>query len=57
MKSGYCTIMWNQRDCGANEMNHHQPHQRPDFKEVDVVSTVGLEGIPLLWALSRKQNG
>ena len=29
-------------------MSHHQPHQRPDFKEVDVVSTVGLEGIPLL---------
>ena len=29
-------------------MSHHEPHQRPDFKEVDVVSTVGLEGIPLL---------
>ena len=25
MKSGYCTIMWNRRACGANEMNHHQP--------------------------------
>ena len=29
MKNGYCTIMWNGRDCGASEMNHHQPHQRP----------------------------
>ena len=25
MKNGYCTIMWNRRACGANEMNHHQP--------------------------------
>ena len=24
MKSGYCTIMWNGRDLGAREMNHHQ---------------------------------
>ena len=31
MKSGYCTIMWNRRDCGASEMIHHQPHQRPVF--------------------------
>ena len=31
MKSGYCTIMWNGRDCGGREMNHHQPHQRPIF--------------------------
>ena len=29
MKSGYCTIMWNRRDHGASEINHHQPHQRP----------------------------
>ena len=29
MKSGYCIIMWNGRDCGASEMNHHQAHQRP----------------------------
>ena len=29
MKSGYCTMMWNRRDRGASEMNHHQPHQRP----------------------------
>ena len=31
MKSGYCTITWNGTDCGASEMNHHQPHQRPVF--------------------------
>ena len=31
MKSGYCTTMWNGRDGGASEMNHHQPHQRPVF--------------------------
>ena len=31
MKSGYCTIVWNDRDCGASEMYHHQPHQRPVF--------------------------
>ena len=31
MKSGYCTIMWNGRDRGASEMNHHQPHRRPVF--------------------------
>ena len=31
MKSGYCAIMWNGRDRGASEMNHHQPHQRPVF--------------------------
>ena len=24
----YCTTMWNGRDRGASEMNHHQPHQR-----------------------------
>ena len=27
MKSGHETIMWNGGDCGANEMNHCQPHQ------------------------------
>ena len=26
MTSGCCTIMWNGRDRGASEMNHHQPH-------------------------------
>ena len=31
MKSGYWTIMWNGRDCGANKMNHHQPQKRPVF--------------------------
>ena len=31
MKSGYCTIMWNGRDHGASEMNHHQLHKRPVF--------------------------
>ena len=31
MKSGCCTIIWNGRDRGASEMNHHQPHQRPVF--------------------------
>ena len=33
MKSGYCTIMWNGRDRGASEMNHHQPHQRLVFMQ------------------------
>ncbi|KAF6099802.1 hypothetical protein HJG60_011534 [Phyllostomus discolor] len=48
MKSGYFTIMWNERDRGASEMSHHQPHQRPIFvKEGDVVCVVGLEGSPL----------
>ena len=27
MKSEYWTIMWNRRDCGASEMNHHQLQQ------------------------------
>ena len=31
MKSGYCTTMWNGRDRGTSEMNHHQPHQRQVF--------------------------
>ena len=26
-KSGYCTIMWNGRDHGARERNHHLPYQ------------------------------
>ena len=30
-ESGYCTIIWKGRDCGATEMNHHQPHQRLVF--------------------------
>ena len=29
----YWTIMWNRRDCGASEMNHHQPHRRPGFTQ------------------------
>ena len=31
MKCGYCTIMWNGKDCRANEMNHHQPYWRLVF--------------------------
>ena len=31
MKSGYCTTIWNRSVSGASEMNHHQPHQGPDF--------------------------
>ena len=31
MKSGYCAKIWSGRECGASEMNHHQPHQRPIF--------------------------
>ena len=31
MKTGYYKVMWNGRDHWANEMNHHQPHQRPVF--------------------------
>ena len=27
MRSEYCTIMWNGRENGASEMNHHQPYQ------------------------------
>ena len=51
MKSGYCTIMWNGRDRGTGEMNHHQLHQRPVFiqrRQGNVVYMVGLEGSPLL---------
>ena len=40
--------MWNGKDLGASEMNHHQPHQRQVFILGDVVYTVGLEGSPLL---------
>ena len=31
MKSGYWTIMWNGRDCGASEINYHHPQKRPVF--------------------------
>ena len=31
MKSGYCTLMWNERDHWVSEMNHHQPHQSTVF--------------------------
>ena len=51
MKSGYWTIMWNGRDCGASEMNYHQPQKRPVFIQGDVVYMVELERSPLLWAL------
>ena len=33
MKSGCCTVMWNRWDCGASEINHYQPHQRPVFSQ------------------------
>ena len=49
MKSGYCTIMWNESDHGASKMNHHQPHKdQSSSKEGDVVYMVGLERSPLL---------
>ena len=45
----YCTIIWNIRDRGASEMNHHQPHQGwSSSKEGNVVYMVGLERSPLL---------
>ena len=48
-ESGYCTIMWNGRDCGASEMNYHKPHQSwSSSKEGDVGYMVGLKGSPLL---------
>jgi len=46
--------MWNAKDLGASEMNHHQPHQRPVFILGDVVYLVGLEGSPLLRTPYRK---
>ena len=30
-ESGYCTTVWNGRDRGTSEVNHHQPHRRPVF--------------------------
>ena len=47
MKNGYCTIMWNGRDCGVSEMNHHhQPHQRLVFIQIgDIMYMVGLKGV------------
>ena len=38
VKSGYCNIMWNRRDHGASEMNHHQ-HTKGRFspKEGDTM--------------------
>ena len=50
MKSEYCTIVWNGRDRGASDMNHHQPHTKgqSSSKEGDVVYMVELEGSPLL---------
>ena len=46
MKSGYCTIIENERDHGAGKMNQHQPQS--SSKEDDVVYIVGLERSPLL---------
>ena len=58
MRNGYCTIMWNGRDCEAKEMNHHQQKTEDwsSSKEGDVVYMVGLERSPLLQAPSRKTN-
>ena len=49
MKSGYCKIVWNGKDRGPSEMNHHT-HTKgwSASKEGDVVYMVGLEGNPLL---------
>ena len=50
MRSEYCAIMWNGRDCEAKEMNHHQQKTKEwsSSKEGDVVYMVGLERNPLL---------
>ena len=49
--------MWNGRDHGAKEINHHQPHQRQIFiQEGDFVYMVRLEESFLLWAPSGKPN-
>ena len=56
MKSGYCTIMWNRRDCGVSEMSHHQPHQSQSSSKEGGVYMVALESSSLLWAPSRKPN-
>ena len=49
MKNGYCTVMWNGRDLGASEVNHHQPYQRKSSStEGGVVYVVGLKGSPPL---------
>ena len=37
MKSGYCTIMWNGRDRGASEMNHHQPTPKTGLRPKKVI--------------------
>ena len=52
MKRGYCPLIWNGEDCGAREMNHHQPSKdQSSTKEGDAVFMVGLEGSPLLYEL------
>ena len=49
MKSGYCAIMWNRRDRGTSEMNHHHHTKgQSSSKEGDVVYTVGLEGSSIM---------
>ena len=55
MKSGYCTLMWSGRDCGASKMKHHQPHQRPVFIQRKWCCVYGRIGrVCLLWAPSGK---
>ena len=53
MKSGYCTIRWNGRDCGTSKMNHCQSYQRLVFIQRRWCS-FGEIGSPLLWASSRR---
>ena len=46
MKSEYCTIMWNGRDCGARNIKHHQPCQScSSSKESDIVYMVDWKGV------------
>ena len=53
MKSGYCTIRWNGRDCGTNKMNHCQSYQSLVFIQRRWCA-FGEIGSPLLWASSRR---
>ena len=44
--------MWNGGDCGAPEMNHHQPpRDQSSAKEGDAMFMVGLEGSSVLYEL------
>ena len=57
MKSGYCEIMWNGRDGGANEMNHHQPPKTTLHpKKMTCIWFHALEGSALLYASYGKPN-